>query len=497
MTLETRAPEADLPDPAADLLFAREVAALRTAAYARLVLIAAMAPLVWGLSFSEFDRRATSGLIGVYLVAIGLSLWLLRRRRGVRSVGLTMVGLDVVLVVALPLIWYASLGGAELPFGFTLKTSSIVISILLITLNALALRPLYPALVTVAALGWHLVLITLAATDGQTVFTMSYLAGYSSGAVPTGRVVADLFALTLVGAFLTVLAASARRMVIEGTRLERANTQLGRYFSPNLVARLAHSPELFEVGGSRRELSFVFTDLAGFTAMVERGEPDVVMPLINAYLDALVQVAFRHEGTVDKIVGDAVHVIFGAPAEQPDHAARAVACALEMDAVGERFRTGEGAAAGFGVTRIGVNSGWAMVGNFGGEALFDYTAHGDAINTAARLESANRHLGTRICVSEETVARIPDFLGRPVGLLRLAGRSVAIDAFEPLDASRAAALDLAAYGAAFDLLRADSPEARERFAELHAACPDDPLVTLHLRRLEAGERGVELALGGK
>ena len=146
-------------------------------------------------------------------------------------------------------------------------------------------------------------------------------------------------------------------MVVEAVGLEKANVQLGRYFSPNLVPKLVASPDLFKVGGERRELSFVFSDLQGFTALVETLEPDVVVPLINRYLNALVEVAFKHQGTVDKIVGDAVHIIFGAPEEQPDHARRAVACALEMDAVAEGLRAEVAPNIALGCTRIGVNSG--------------------------------------------------------------------------------------------------------------------------------------------
>ena len=112
---------------------------------------------------------------------------------------------------------------------------------------------------------------------------------------------------------------------------ERAKANLSRYFSPNLVTELADNPEFLKLGGERRHLTFVFTDLADFTRLVEHLDPMVIVPLLNEYLDQMTQIVFRHGGTTDKIVGDAVHAIFGAPQEQPDHAARAVNCALEMD----------------------------------------------------------------------------------------------------------------------------------------------------------------------
>src|SRR5205807_2817444 len=105
--------------------------------------------------------------------------------------------------------------------------------------------------------------------------------------------------------------------------------------------------------------------------------------------------------TVTKIIGDALHVLFGAPAVQPDHAARAVACALDLDAFAQAFRkTWQERGIVLGVTRIGVHAGLAIVGNFGGGRFFDYTAYGDTINIASRLEAANKQLGTRVCASE-------------------------------------------------------------------------------------------------
>ena len=157
-------------------------------------------------------------------------------------------------------------------------------------------------------------------------------------------------------------------------------------------------------------------------------------PLLNDYLTGMTDIVFAHDGTVAKIVGDALHVLFGAPGEQPDHAARAVACALALGRVRRSHSAQRWHKKGIalGVTRIGVHAGPAIVGNFGGGRFFDYTAYGDTINIAARLEAANKQLGTRICVSATLAAKVEDFRGRPVGDLVLRGRTEALRAFEPL-----------------------------------------------------------------
>ena len=482
------------PDPATELLLEREVQALKLITGVRLTLMAVLTPMVWFLGFTSFDRIATTSLVVCYLVVVGVSAYHIARRRHLRAVGLAGVALDVVMVGALPLIWYTALGGQELPLGINLKTSVTLFALLLIALNTLAMRPLYPFLLTVGALLVHLALLAAALSDEKTVFTSSYLLAYTTSEVAIGRVVARISMVVLVGLILTLTTMRARNMIIEAARLQKTNVQLGRYFSPNLVRRLAENPALFRVGGERKDLSFVFTDLEGFTSLVESNDPSVVAPLLNGYLDELVQVAFKHEGTVDKIVGDAVHVIFGAPVTQPDHAERAIACALEMDAVSERHRKRVAPEVAIGVTRIGVNSGSAIVGNFGGDALFDYTAHGDAINTAARLEAANKYLGTRICVSAETASRVPGFRGRPVGTLLLKGKRQGTEVFEPLAEADSGSDRVNAYLEAYELLRAEQPGALERFAELHRRYPEDSLVRFHLRRLESGQGGTRVAL---
>src|ERR1700712_1848765 len=181
---------------------------------------------------------------------------------------------------------------------------------------------------------------------------------------------------------------------------ERAHASLSRYFSPNLAEKLAGDASALEMAGRRREVASLFTDIAGFTTLVESLDPVVLAELLNAYLAEMTAIVFTHEGTVAKIVGDAMHVLFGAPGDQPDHATRAVACSLDLDRVAQAFRAQwQKRGVSLGVTRIGVHAGPAIVGNFGGGRFFDYTAHGDTINTAARLEVANKVLGTRICVS--------------------------------------------------------------------------------------------------
>jgi adenylate cyclase len=276
---------------------------------------------------------------------------------------------------------------------------------------------------------------------------------------------------------------------------ERAHALLSRYFSPNLAERLASDPDAVDLGGQRREITSLFTDMAGFTSLVETLEPDIIAPLLNDYLGSMTDIVFAHGGTVVKIIGDAMHVLFGAPAEQQDHASRAVACALELDAGSQSFcaRWREKGVA-LGTTRLGLNAGPAIVGNFGGGRYFDYTAYGDTVNIAARLEAANKQLGTRICLGESVAARVPGFTGRPVGDLILRGRSEPLRAFEPLSAKAYDGQANQAYLSAFGKLEAGDTTAMPAFAALLGLHGDDQLVSFHLKRLLNGASGIRIML---
>ena len=266
-----------------------------------------------------------------------------------------------------------------------------------------------------------------------------------------------------------------------------------RYVSPNRVAHLIAHPNDIALGGHRQECSFIFTDLTRFTDLMERIDPVEAVALLNTYLDRMIAIAFRHEGTLDRIVGDAVAIMFSAPVPQADHQARALACGLEMHAFAEQYAH-ELQARGieFGRTRIGIHSGEVIVGNVGGSTIFDYRALGDAVNTASRLEGANKHLGTTICLSAATLAGCaPGTITRPIGRLLLKGKQEALMVYEPLAPDHPGTYaPNAEYCNAYALItgHGDEPNSKasalDAFRDLAERFPDDPLVALHLGRLE-------------
>ena len=283
----------------------------------------------------------------------------------------------------------------------------------------------------------------------------------------------------------------ARRRLGEA---ERAHASLSRYFSPALAVQLAGGGHGLDLGGQRREVAALFTDIAGFTTLAETLDPSLLGALLNDYLEGMTDTVFAHDGTVTKIVGDAVHVLFGAPSDQPDHATRAVACALALDVWAEAFRERwRERGVEVGATRIGVHAGPAIVGNFGGGRFFDYTAYGDTINTAARLETVNKQLGTRLCVSASVAERAEDFRGRPIGDLVLRGRTEPLRAYEPLTAREFDEAATGLYLSAFAKLEGNEAGAMPAFAALLGMRENDCLASFHLKRLLNGGKGTRVA----
>ncbi|WP_374090380.1 CHASE2 domain-containing protein [Methylomicrobium lacus] len=300
------------------------------------------------------------------------------------------------------------------------------------------------------------------------------------------------------GLGLVFLVASVFRHLYSERRQRWVKEAFARYISPNRVEHLIEHPEALELGGRRQVCSFVFSDLADFTGLMECMDPGEAVALLNHYLDEMIAIAFLHHGTLDRIVGDAVAIMFSAPLEQKDHQRRALECAIDMQRFARRYSQDLNAKGiRFGQTRIGVHTGEVIVGNFGGNTIFDYRALGDPVNTASRLEGANKYLGTSICVSEATLAGCPDLPARPIGRLRVKGKTIPLQVFEPLDAVLSGQAALEDYLEAYRLMREEQPGAIAAFRQLAANYPGDSLVAFHWQRLRENKTGDLIELSGK
>ena len=213
--------------------------------------------------------------------------------------------------------------------------------------------------------------------------------------------------------------------VVEEGEKRRIRAAFQHYVNPEVTELIARDPSQLRLGGERRPITVLFSDIRGFTSIAEHLPPEALGEMLNQYLEAMTEIVFAHGGLLDKYIGDAVMAFWGSPVAVEDHAARGCRAALDMLAaladLNRRWQ--EEGLPRLGI-RIGISSGNAIVGNFGSSARFSYTAVGDTVNLASRLEHLNKEFGTDVLISDDTWAAIGDeFVCRQVGRSTVRGRT--------------------------------------------------------------------------
>ncbi len=261
----------------------------------------------------------------------------------------------------------------------------------------------------------------------------------------------DLFT-PLLGVVLTWGGSSALTALTEGRRNRWLEGTFGRYMSPSIIAALKREPALLELGGRERELSVLFSDVAGFTTMATLLEPSELALLLNRYLTAHCAAVMDNDGVVDKFEGDAVMAFYGDPVPDRRHALHACRTALRVQAELPGLRpTLEALGIESFEVRIGINTGHAVVGNMGSEQRFDYTCMGDTVNLASRLEGAAKRFGVSILIGPDTAeAAGTEVVLKPLGKAVVVGRTEPVSIFELLALRAEASADLMAHASAFE-----------------------------------------------
>jgi adenylate cyclase len=276
---------------------------------------------------------------------------------------------------------------------------------------------------------------------------------------------------TLAGLVYQYVSESRKRVYIRGA--------FERYVGAEVSDLLAREPERLGLGGEKRTLSILFSDIRGFSTLAERLAPEDLAALLTEHLGAQTEIVFKHQGFVDKYIGDAVMAFWGAPLDVPDHARRACLAALEIAATMPKLRARWGTRGWPEIhVGIGVDTGEAIVGNFGSAERFSYTAISDHVNLASRLEGLNKLYGTQILVSEATREAIGDeFVCREIDCVRVKGKTKPVTVYELLcrraeDAGGRAAHVAGAFSQAFMHYRGRRFD--DAVAALHAVGSLDP-----------------------
>ncbi|MDZ7681241.1 MAG: adenylate/guanylate cyclase domain-containing protein [Fodinibius sp.] len=247
-------------------------------------------------------------------------------------------------------------------------------------------------------------------------------------------------------AFLTYSGSAAYKYFAEERQKKEIRSAFGQYVQPEFVQELIEHPEKLKLGGQQKNLTVLFTDLAGFTTISESKPPGELVEFMNDYLGAMTDIIFEHSGTVDKYIGDAVMAFWGAPIEQENHALLACRSTLKMlEKVDEIIPAADAHA------RFGIATGDMIVGNIGSYNRFNYTVLGDTVNLAARLEAANKEFGSKAMIAEETYQKVKDeFLCRQLDLLVVKGKTEPKKVYE-LMADRRSSSDLSTLKKAADI----------------------------------------------
>jgi adenylate cyclase len=257
------------------------------------------------------------------------------------------------------------------------------------------------------------------------------------------------------------------------------------YVSPGIAEKVIKHPDKLRLGGQRVSATVLFTDLAGFTDMSEKMEPEEVVAILNRYTTKMTKIIFKYQGTLDKFIGDSVMAFWGAPVQDEHQAEHACQAALEMQRTMHFFSTIPDALAWKLSMRVGINTGTMMAGNMGSDDRFDFTVIGDHVNIASRLEGLNKVYGTRIIISEFTHKEVGQkFATKRLDSVRVKGKARPIVIYELLDEDRTPHMDVFEEG--LDLYQAGQfKEARERFSTAVKLHPGDHVSHLFIQRCDS------------
>jgi adenylate cyclase len=355
------------------------------------------------------------------------------------------------------------------PYGPILQAALGLIGIVAGLLAAMRLRPLRGAF-AIAGLSMVLAAAAVAGVASDRLFDPS---------MPIILTVTCFATTALVTAAATQL------------REARIRQRFAQHLAPAVVELIAASPSVLKLAGERREITALFTDVEGFTAMTHRAGPEALVAMLDDYFEGVTSIVIDHGGMIDKLVGDAVHAFFNMPLDLPGHPMRAVACAMAIRAWTETWqREGLPAELGFGRTRVGIETGVAIVGDIGIRAKLDYTAHGDTVNSAARFEAANKEIGSAICVGPVSASRCAPDLLRPTGTIKLRGFTSEVRTFEPWPDDADAAWRLR-YMEAWSLAETAASRAAHLFDCLAFERPGDGVPRTLARRLLGRDISIE------
>ena len=279
----------------------------------------------------------------------------------------------------------------------------------------------------------QLCLLAYALNEPGTIVSSDYLQSIMGPALSVEFVATSILVICVAGGVMGFLTLVARRTVVQGVRLETANANLGRYFSPGVVSRIAgEDSEMLGGAGRTQEVAVMFCDIRDFTSLTENMPPGEVVEFLSRYHAMMVDVIFAFGGTIDKFIGDAIMVTFGTPDPGDDDAERSVRAGLAMNGALAELNV-ERAAQALPAIRhgIGIHYGPVIAGNIGTKDRLEYTVIGDTVNVASRIQDACKTVGEALLISDAVQRCLPaDINVQPLPQQHVRGRSAPVQIYE-------------------------------------------------------------------
>jgi len=358
-------------------------------------------------------------VLGAFLGVTALRLALAYRRWLSPPFLIAGVCLDIALLLGL--IWSFHLQYQQ-PAPFYLKVPTLLYVFIFIALRALRFEPVYVIAAGLSAAAGWLAMLAYAATSSEMVVTRDYVRYLTSNSVLIGAEIDKIIAILMVTGVLALALARSRRILYRAVLDSVLAKDLSRFVAPEVAARISASERGLRAGeGEVREATVLFTDIEGFSTLAEKVSPEQLVMLLNEYFEAVSGAVERHGGVITQFQGDAMLITFNTVRDDPDHAAKAVRTALEIQELTRERLFGNAVRMR---TRCGINTGRIVAGAVGSAERLLYTVHGDEVNIAARLEQLNKKYGTYLLASESAVrAASGAFAFRLVDEIAVRGRA--------------------------------------------------------------------------
>ena len=390
-------------------IFRREISSLKAAIVFRL--------LSWGYlaGVEPFSAKSLMELVFVELLMLFgitvsiVSLFFFARKRYVRPLGITGSILDVIIVPLQPVIWYLSVGGSAVNPAYMLKGPLYQTFLwLILGYNSFALQPVYILIVLIGgSLGYlgHFAYLVL---SGSAMFTTDYIAHNLGGGVDILFILQPLIAYIAIGVGFVIFSMRMKKTIYAAVKNETVSNQLSRFFSPKVKDEIMSlNEQIVSEKGKLQNVAVMFSDIRDFTKYCEDKSPEEIVTFLKEYQSIMVDIIFKHDGTLDKFVGDGIMATFGTPSTSEDDASNAVRAAMEMSSSLRSFNI-DRTKSGLEEIRIGIgiHYGQVVVGSIGSGNRLEYTVIGDTVNIASRLETATKELKREIVFSREVKNQI-------------------------------------------------------------------------------------------